>query len=140
MATLGGCKESVRDVTGPGLIVDFDSPGGDLREAMTIGRWIRQTKVWTAVKSDASCASACVYAFAAGVSKMPIGAILIHRPFLTTRPIEGADAAMKSALAASRTYFAEMNVPGGLLDIVFAITPTEAKRMTLAEIEKYHLA
>lgn len=125
--------------SGPKLIVDFDSPGGDLNEAMAIGRWIRQTKALTAVQSDASCASACVYAFAGGVSKMPAGAILIHRPFLTTRPIEGADAAMKSALTASRTFFAEMNVPEGLADIMFDIPPEEAKRMKVREIERYRL-
>lgn len=47
-------------------IVGFNSPGGDLNEAMSIGRWIRKKKLTTGIAKEDSCASACVYAFAGG--------------------------------------------------------------------------
>jgi hypothetical protein len=122
-----------------GLIVDLDSPGGDLSEAMAIGRWIRQTKGWTGIRSQASCASACVYIFAAGVSKNPSGSLLIHRPYLMSHPAGNIDTALKNALAASRAYFAEMNVPEGLADVMFSIAPNKGRPLTPVEIEQYRL-
>lgn len=78
--------QGVRPTAGPGMIIGFDSPGGDLSEAMAMGRWIRQTKAKTGVAPHSSCASACVYAFAGGVDKYLAGELLIHRPFLATNP------------------------------------------------------
>jgi hypothetical protein len=124
---------------GSGLIVSLDSPGGDLSEAMAMGRWIRQTKAWTAISQHASCASACVYVFAAGVQKMPLGKLLIHRPYLMDRPAGGVSAALKNALSASRSYFAEMNVPEGLADIMFSIAPHDIRLLKPSEIEHYRL-
>lgn len=121
------------------LIIDLDSPGGDLTEAMSIGRWIRKTKATTGLKLPESCASACVYIFAAGVNKFLGGPLLIHRPYLMTRPNGSIDAAMKAALSASRTYFAEMNIPEDLADVMFSIAPDDARPMTAAEIQQYRL-
>lgn len=121
-------------------IVGFNSPGGDLNEAMSIGRWIRKKKLTTGIAKEDSCASACVYAFAGGIQKAPFGPILIHRPFLTALPAVGADVAMKAALAGSRAYFAEMNVPESLADVMFEVDPASARRMTWKEVRKYHLA
>lgn len=121
------------------LVLDLNSPGGDLSEAMAMGRWIRHAKATTAVKPRSSCASACVYIFAAGVDKWPTGPLIIHRPYLMSYPAGGVDAALKDALAASRSYFAEMNVPESLADLMFSISPDSGRLLTPKEIAEYQL-
>jgi hypothetical protein len=100
-----------------------DSPGGDLQEAMTIGRYVRQSKLTAVVPENAKCLSSCVYILAAGVSKMVFGAVGIHRPYLLTLPTVGVEAAMRNALRQSRDYFEYMNVPGQLADTMFSTPP-----------------
>jgi len=45
-------------------IVVFESPGGDIEEAMKIGRYIKQSGLETGVATE--CSSACTYSFIAG--------------------------------------------------------------------------
>jgi hypothetical protein len=45
-------------------IVVFESPGGDVEEAMRIGRYIKQNGLETGVATE--CSSACTYSFIAG--------------------------------------------------------------------------
>jgi hypothetical protein len=45
-------------------IVVFESPGGDIEEAMRIGRYIKQNGLETGVATE--CSSACTYSFIAG--------------------------------------------------------------------------
>jgi hypothetical protein len=45
-------------------IVVFESPGGDIEEAMRIGRYIKQSGLETGVGTE--CSSACTYSFIAG--------------------------------------------------------------------------
>lgn len=73
LGKLAAIYERIRGGEGTALIVDFNSPGGDLNEAMAMGRWIRHAKATTGVRPRSSCASACVYIFAAGVDKCPRG-------------------------------------------------------------------
>ena len=122
------------------LVVDFNSPGGDLDEAIAMGRWIRHAKASTGVRPQSSCASACVYIFAAGVDRFLTGPLIIHRPYLMSYPTGGVDAALKGALAASRSYFAEMNVPERLADVMFSISPDSGRLLTPTEIDEYQLS
>jgi hypothetical protein len=50
----------------PLTVVYFDSPGGNLRESMEIGRFLYRNKIATALDPKASCASACALAFLGG--------------------------------------------------------------------------
>jgi membrane-bound ClpP family serine protease len=52
------------------LLINLDSLGGDLTSAMKIGRLLRKSRGRTSVEKDASCASACVLIFAAGLSRI----------------------------------------------------------------------
>lgn len=138
LAKLTATYERIRGREGA-LIVDLNSPGGDLSEAMAMGRWIRHAKASTGVRPRSSCASACVYIFAAGVDKFATGPLIIHRPYLMSYPAGGVDAALKDALAASRSYFAEMNVPENLADVMFSISPDSGRLLTPAELAEYQL-
>jgi hypothetical protein len=101
----------------------IDSPGGDLQEAMAIGRYVRVSKLTVAVPDKAKCFSSCVYILAAGVTKMVFGDVGIHRPYLLNIPAGGVEAAMRNALRQSRDYFEYMNIPGQLADTMFSTPP-----------------
>jgi hypothetical protein len=59
-------------------IVVFESPGGDINEAMRIGRAIRQNGLETGVATE--CSSACTYSFIAGRERilLPSGRLGFH--------------------------------------------------------------
>jgi hypothetical protein len=59
-------------------IVVFDSPGGDVEEAMRIGRDIREKGLTTGVSKE--CSSACTYSFVAGRQRilLPGGRLGFH--------------------------------------------------------------
>ncbi len=130
------------------VTVQLNSNGGQLSEAMGIGRFMRSKKpqvvMQVAMDMNAECYSSCVFILAAAIGK-PISYELwrnkvgIHRPYLIARSNEGFDAAVKGALAASRVYFAEMNIPEQLADDMFSIAPTDLKVLTDDELERYRL-
>ena len=64
------------------VLVDLDSPGGDVIEAMRIGRLIHQRFMNTSVLRGRQCASACVFMLQAGVVRIPaVGSrVGLHRP------------------------------------------------------------
>ena len=47
----------------------FDSPGGDIREALLIGRALRARRVVTRIPAGARCVGACAEAFLGGVAR-----------------------------------------------------------------------
>lgn len=51
-------------------IVFFDSPGGSVMTAITIGRMIRKNHFVTAVADAATCTSACAFAWLAGIERL----------------------------------------------------------------------
>ena len=50
----------------PSIVVYLDSPGGNLREGMRLGRFFNQNKIETVVDSKTRCTSACALAFLGG--------------------------------------------------------------------------
>ena len=123
--------------------LQLNSRGGSLEEAMEIGRWVRKNKIHTRMPSNSDCFSSCVYIFAAGVSRVSFSfqaqKVGIHRPYLTQMPKEGVQVAMRKALADSRAYFAEMNVPEQLADAMFSIPPDKVEILTDDKLSFYRL-
>jgi hypothetical protein len=62
--------------------VKLNSPGGDVVEAMRIGRLIRERFMFTGIMPERECASACVFILMAGVFRLagPTAHVGIHRP------------------------------------------------------------
>lgn len=58
--------------------VFINSPGGDLRESMAIGRTFRERMISVQVPIDAICHSACVVALAGAVNRNPVGPTGVH--------------------------------------------------------------
>ena len=63
-------------------IVLLDSPGGDVKAALKIGRILRSISAWTIVNDGKSCSSACVFLFSAGVKRdiFGNGRLGLHSP------------------------------------------------------------
>lgn len=123
--------------------LQLNSRGGSLEEAMEIGRWVRKNKIHTRMPSNSECFSSCVYIFAAGVSKISFTfwaqKVGIHRPYLTQMPKEGVQVSMRKAIADSKAYFAEMNIPEQLADAMFSIPPDKVEILTDDKLAFYRL-
>lgn len=123
----------------PITIVHLNSPGGDLQEALKVGRIIRKLEFLTAVPLSASCMSSCVFILAAGVDKIREGRVGIHRPYFTELPKGDVDAHVKAMAAITEDYLREMNIPKSLAEAMFSIPPMEIKLLTNEEIAAYRL-
>jgi hypothetical protein len=66
--------------------VELDSRGGDVRAAMQIGRLVRKYDGHTGIGLDAKCYSSCALIFIAGVSRLNLGELGLHRPYLASEP------------------------------------------------------
>ena len=121
--------------------VEIFSPGGDLTEAMLIGRAIRKLRLKTEVPSkrdaeaiefyrniravspeNVTCASACFYIFVGGIHRFG-GVLGIHRPYVyheQLRSMSGgeADMAFQAIRRDSDAYLKEMGVPESIIEIV----------------------
>lgn len=112
------------------LAVVLDSKGGDLYAAMAIGRKLRQRgDVAVVVPNDAECYSACVFIFAAGMTRHASGKVGIHRPFKmdpSSDPVANAKWFDKVSVDA-RAYLREMRVRESLYDDMVAIPPSRIR-------------
>jgi hypothetical protein len=64
----------------PFIFVKLDSQGGNIIEALAIGREIRRRFMVTGVVPNMECDSACVFVLMAGVNRIGGGKIGLHRP------------------------------------------------------------
>ena len=141
------------------------SPGGNLTEAMEIGRLARSLKLETIVPgrlasadldiklatrhklSDYShnymCASACFFIFVAGVSRISdlVDPILgIHRPYFSESELRqlSSDQVITAAHATKtkvEAYLNEMGVPLSFSENLFSIPPNTVKWITSDEFD-----
>ena len=56
-------------------------PGGDVDAAMKIGQIIRENEWPVTVSGNSKCFSSCALIYIAGVSRMNVGVIGLHRPY-----------------------------------------------------------
>jgi hypothetical protein len=70
----------------PFITVELDSPGGDVVEALDVGRTIYQNFLMTLVRPGHECVSACVFVLMAGAVHTPADGsnIGLHRPLLVS--------------------------------------------------------
>lgn len=125
-------EKMVMQIFNPGTVW-LASPGGDLAEAIKIGRLVRELKlsVWVPSKNglffpmvnskqNAVCASACFFIYAAGVDRR--GEILgIHRPYFSMAAYQrmGLDeAAYRQSMATKNAgeYLKEMGVSSAIIE------------------------
>lgn len=118
--------------------VTLNSPGGDVMEAMRMGRFIRETLTDTFVASE--CASACVLVFLAGATQSSLdGArIGVHSPYFDKQYFAGlnraeAEGKYRALQASTRQYLLEMDVPTWLIDRMFSVPSDDIYFLSVAE-------
>ena len=121
----------------------FNSPGGDLTEAMMLGRAIREHLIQTSVSGASSCADACVIAFLGGVGRWPLGPVVMHSRY--SREFTGIDKSDKASAEGKQIsldlqqYLKDMNITTSLLDEVEKIPHDSARTLSVPELNRLNI-
>ena len=121
----------------------LDSPGGSLLAAIGIGQIVRDEKLnMVTVPWEGRCVSACVLVLAAGLEKVVMGDVGIHRPYEDTAHItteQGQRELYASLRTTVKEYLQSMNVPGVLYDMMFRIPPEKVRYLGRDELQDLNL-
>ena len=128
----------------PFITVELNSPGGDVVEAVGIGRSIYRHSAMTLVKPGQECVSACVFILAAGAVRTPenSASIGIHRPLLVSwRNMSYAQALARynGLMAYISDYFAELGISGAAYDIMMRTDSNGMRYFSPAELDGLRL-
>lgn len=101
-------KKAIKENQGGPIVAIMDSPGGNLAEALKMGRMLKEAGATTFVPSWGICASACFYAYAGGTTRYAgEGAKLgVHQFSYAETLVEDANATAKDA----QNLIAEINL------------------------------
>ena len=123
--------------------ITFNSGGGDIAEAVAIGRLIRENLIATEVPYGSECHSACVFAFAGGVVRMAPGTIGIHSfysdDFIGSGDFADASEVYNEVSVILEVYLEEMRIPDDLLDHIKRVPHDEISILGPEEREAYFL-
>jgi hypothetical protein len=128
------------------------SPGGNLNEAMKIGELVRRLRVSTliAVRTpngplmseitlrtdrDAVCASACVFVWLSGVTRLGTWQLVIHRPYFDpayfgSLSSEEAEARYAELEAKAYDYLRKMGAPEELIAMMRRVSSSDGQVLT----------
>lgn len=126
------------------LAIQLSSTGGDVDEAMKLGRIIRRHEMRVIVPANAKCYSACVLVIAAGVERTTLGNVGVHRPYFVSLDSKASQSEVKMQRDAMnnkiKTYLNEMDVSNNLLDLMLSVTPDAIKILTESELQQLRLS
>jgi hypothetical protein len=138
---MAATKKTLTGCGSPALYLDSD--GGDVDEALRLGRAIRANEMMVVVPRQSSCLSSCVFLLAAGVNRISFGKTGIHRPYfaalesgLSNQQVRVLRDSMNSAIV---EYLREMDVSVALLDAMLAVSPEEMKMLGNRELTDYRI-
>jgi len=127
----------------PFVTVELNSPGGDVVEAIGIGRVIYRHAAMTLVRPRQECVSACVFILMAGAVHTPIGALVgVHKPMLVSwRNMSYAEAEAKydGLMRYLRDYFVELGVSPEAYDIMMRTSSFDMHYFTWWEMDELGL-
>ena len=146
--TAGDLGKIVAAVAPPAVFPKYftlESLGGDMVEAMAIGRFIRETASGTLVIKH--CASACVLILIAGVSRIAFegSSVGLHRPYYEPKEFAGlslpdAEKKYMPLRQATRRYLEEMEMPTATIEKMFSISSDDIYYLTPFEKERILVA
>jgi hypothetical protein len=121
----------------------LESPGGDIVEALAIGRLLRSIYAPVVVGPRfGRCASACFIIFASAVDRVgDPGLIGIHRPYvapvrLQSLTLDEAEREESKALLDAEKYLHALRVPNAIIDEIFAKASTDVHWLSDHELEQ----
>jgi hypothetical protein len=117
------------------------SNGGNLLEAMKIGRVIRNNLMSVQVTHDSVCYSACVIAHLGGVVRIPVGPIGIHSfyssEFVGAENFASSSKKYNDISELVTAYLREMRVPTALLDEMMKVSHKSLKILDFEEMKRF---
>ena len=128
----------------PFVTVELNSPGGDVVEALGIGRAIYAHSAFTRVRQGQECVSACVFIFAAGAVRtpQPSAAIGVHKPLLVSwRNMDYRQARAKydGLMQYLRLYFLDLGVSEAAYDAMMQTDSADMRYFSPAELQNLRL-
>ncbi len=123
-------------------VLDIDSSGGLVEDAMRAGDAIAETH-WTVwVREDAVCHSACMFILAAGDVRMISGRVGIHRIIrmsstATTRVQLNKE--LRAVYGRVRDYLERNGVAVAVADLMMAVPNRSLRLLTPGELQEYGL-
>ena len=113
----------------------LDSPGGELGPALRIGRIIRKHEGHTIIGPSefARCYSSCALIFIAGVTRISVGRLGLHRPYLSSDPLrrDVIEKEIPNMFLLVKNYVAEINITDNFYQLMINTKPSEMKVFTL---------
>lgn len=133
------------DLSKPPDLIAFHSPGGTVREALEIGREIRNRRHDTLLSPNAICLSSCPYIFAGGINRTASKkAILgVHQHYFEQPkylPVMFAVEAIQNGQAATMEYLKSMGVDPAISILAMKTAPDDIYILLPSELETYQLA
>ena len=123
--------------------IRINSKGGNVEEALLIGREIRKNMFGVIVLEKAECLSSCVLILAGGVSKFVMGTVGVHRPYFTyIQDGKSADEvrSMRDSLNQRiKSFLNYVDVPESLLEEMLAYPPEKIKVLSEQDLIKFRL-
>ncbi len=128
----------------PFITVELDSPGGDVVEALGMGRTINRHLAMTLVRPGHECVSACVFILMAGAVHTPVNgaAIGVHRPMLvswTHMDAHEAHDRFDGLMAYLRDYFRALGVSDDAYRTMMGTDSASMHDFTPEELDRTHL-
>ncbi len=136
--------EQNREWSGSRQII-VNSLGGNLDGGMALGRLLRRNRMTILIPKGAECVSACVMIFAGAVSRLYVGKIGIHRPYLNQSFGSQPQAPDKlrsnyeQMLQTVRAYLRDMNVSERLAEDMLKIPPADVRYLSHDDLNGYGL-
>lgn len=118
----------------------FNSEGGDINEAIKIGRFLRESLADIGVNEK--CSSACFLAIVGAVKiSAPFADIGIHRLFLDSATLKQTDVKdyesyYNELKKGARQYCYDMDVPTPIVEKMFSVSSREIYTLTPGEISQ----
>jgi hypothetical protein len=121
----------------------LQSPGGDVSEALKIGRFFKSVYATVAVgPTFGKCASACFILFVSSVERHASdGLVGIHRPYVDPQRLRSlspgeSESLETNALREAEKYLHDLRVPNNLVDEMFQNASTEIHWLTNVELNQ----
>lgn len=125
-------------------IVALDSPGGSVRDALTIGRALREAGLDTLVGAEAVCLSSCPYMLAGGPDRTvhPEGIVGVHQHYFGANSVLPAFMAVEDIQRGQgevMAYLEEMGIDLRLMQHALLTPPGEIYVLVPTELAEYRV-
>ncbi|WP_370562288.1 hypothetical protein [Luteimonas salinilitoris] len=123
-------------------VLDIDSAGGQVEDAMAVGDFIAESR-WTIwVREGSVCHSACVFVLGAGDTRLITGKVGIHRIIrmsstATTRAELNAE--LRTVYDRVRAYLERNGAAVAIADLMMAVPNRNLRLLTSEELQLYGL-